>query len=363
MTVQATGKATGKATGQEPLRETGKPEHRCRSRQGGERTPNKQELGKQELGKQELGKQDGDSGNPAVACPSREAILDQEIWPGHTDRQSLLHRLRLQARCISTAEESSSLTATFSTGSVGIDPWLPAGGLRVDAITEWVSQGEGSGAASLALIAAANLLRCPRHGRGPLLVVSDEAHFYPPAAVALGIPAERMVWVRPQRAADQIWSIDQALRCESVAAVLAPLGAKLDDRDARRFQLAAEAGRTPGLFIRPEATRHRPSFAEVRLHVANLDAKLGNRARTWLPPASRHAGRLLQVTLDRCRGGRLGEKIWIQIGNRGDLTTVTPPQSFIGPDERALVGDEKATVHLASELAHPKTSVRRAKRA
>jgi hypothetical protein len=205
----------------------------------------------------------------------------------------------------------------------------------------------------LALIAAANRLRCSRHGRGPLVVVSDREHFYPPAAVALGIPAERIIWVCPSRHADRVWSIDQALRCESVSAVWAPVGAGLDDRDARRFQLAAEAGRTPGLFLRPAATRHRPSFAEIRLHVANPHHPQSSQDLDG--PGLSLGGRPLQVTLDRCRGGRLGESVWIQIRDHGEI------EAFI-PGRQVARNNEKATVHLASELAHPKASVRRAKR-
>jgi hypothetical protein len=278
------------------------------------------------------------------------------------DRSGILGQLRAKVGCISTAPEANC-HATFSTGSETIDRWLPGGGLRVDAITEWVAEAEGSGAAALALIAAANHLR--GHGRGPLVVVSDRPSFYPPAATALGIPAARIVWVCPSGHADRVWSIDQALRCESVAAVWAMLGAGLDDRDARRFQLAAEAGQTPGLFLRPATTRHRPSFAEIRLHVANH-----NHSRPLeldgLPDRG-GGGRLLQVTLDRCRGGRLGAKAWIQIDDRGRITTARfERQDLEHPmgQHQVAAKDEEIALHLASKLAHPKTSTqRRAKRA
>ena len=288
----------------------------------------------------------GQGGSPAV---DREPARREASLEG-ADRQVVLRQLRAKVGCISTAPESNR-KATFSTGSTAVDRLLPEGGLRTNAITEWVAEAEGSGAGSLALIAAAGQLRCPTHGRGPLVVVSDPEHFYPPAAVALGIPAERIIWVRPSRHADLVWSIDQALRCESVAAVWAPVGAGLDDRDARRFQLAAEVGRTPGLFIRPATTRHRPSFAEIRLHIANH-----RPSRDPEVDGFSSGGRLLRVTLDRCRGGRLGESVWIEIGDQGEIQTAIPRR-------RTAWENEKATVHLASELAHPKTSLRGSKRA
>jgi protein ImuA len=258
-------------------------------------------------------------------------------------QEVLLRQLRVKAGCIATAPDGDA-GQTLSTGSAAINRLLPRGGLRVDAITEWVAEADGSGAAALSMITAATHLNSAR-GRGPLVVVSRRDNFYPPAAVSLGISADRIIWVQPARHADLVWAIDQALRCESVAAVWAPIRAKLDDRDARRFQLAAEAGHTPGLLIRAAATRGCPSFADVRFHVGNL-----NRGARWLDP---HAcGRVMNVTLDRCRGGRVGHSVWVQIDDQARIDQVTPQQLGIGKDETAAV-------RLASELAHPTAANRR----
>jgi hypothetical protein len=44
----------------------------------------------------------------------------------------------------------------------------------------------------------------------------------------------------------------------------------LSERDGRRLQLAAETGGGLGIFIRPAATLHAPSFAAVRLWLSPL---------------------------------------------------------------------------------------------
>jgi hypothetical protein len=267
-----------------------------------------------------------------------------------TDRKSVLRELRAKVGCVSTAADGE-VVETLSTGSDAINRLLPRAGLRLDAITEWVAEADGSGAAALSMIAVATHLRSPR-GCGPLVVVCGQSNFYPPAAVALGVPAERIVLVRPTRHADLVWAIDQALRCESVAAVWAHVGANLDDRDARRFQLAAETGRTPGLFVRPAATRGRPSFADVRLHV---------QTRASTEPL----GRAMNVTLDRCRGGTIGHSVWVQIDDqmideRGGRCVARIHQ--VTPQQLGISENETAAVRLASELAHPKNTNRRASR-
>ena len=154
--------------------------------------------------------------------------------------------------------------------------------------------------------------------------------FYPPAAISLGLPVDRIIWVRPKRHSDLVWAIDQALRCESVAAVWAYAGVHLDDRDARRFQLASEAGKTAGLLVRPTASRGRPSFAEVRFHVKHLatgshhdpfDSVVSSRGSIREEIAVQ-SHRALQVTVDRCRGGTSGQQTAVQIDDHGSLHTI-----------------------------------------
>ncbi len=258
-----------------------------------------------------------DPAEPAALAPSHP--LPQHS-PGSTAEETL-RRLRTQVGCITTAPTETTKKELFSTGSTTIDRLLPRGGLQADAITEWIADGDG--AASLAMIAARSRLQ---QSAGPLVVVGGPGTFYPPAAAALKIPTDRILWVRPIRHADVVWAIDQSLRCEMTAAVWAYVGPNLDDRDARRFQLAAETGNTPGLFIRPPAVRGRPSFTDVRFHVA------------W-SPANKNQSAI--VTLDRCRGGPIGKSVLVSIDHQARIQT--PSRTH----------HETADVRLASELAHP----------
>jgi hypothetical protein len=281
------------------------------------------------------------------------------------DRESVLRKLRNDLGCL-LPKTGNETQAIYSTGSESMDEMLPRGGLRRDAITEWVADSESSGAAVLSLIAAANLLSISVKS-GPLVVVCGESGFYPPAAVALGLSVDRIIWVRPKRHADLVWSIDQALRCESVAAVWAHAGAHLDDRDARRFQLASEAGQTAGLLVRPAASRGKPGFAEVRFHVRHsttpskrdaIGSVVSSQGRIRSEVAVQ-SHRALQVTVDRCRGGVAGQQTAVQIDDQGNLHAV--PWHHEPSASTGFSGDnrhETAAVHLASELAHPKTAKR-----
>src|SRR5690606_19118752 len=72
-----------------------------------------------------------------------------------------------------------------------------------------------------------------------------------------------VIFVRPQSQADAMWAVDQALRTQTVAAVIAELE-RIDDRSARRLQLAAECGQGLALLLRGWQARLQPSWAEVQ---------------------------------------------------------------------------------------------------
>ena len=157
------------------------------------------------------------------------------------------------------------LTAPISSGSPALDALLPNQGLTTGTLVEWVEHGLGSGSGWLAWRTAANALaygmsplsqqqlpeqRVPEQQQGSyrpkssnrLVVIDNEGTFYPAIALAAGIPLSQIVVVRPPSMADAFWAADQALRCPAVTAVWGRFS-HLDDRQARRLQLAADMSR------------------------------------------------------------------------------------------------------------------------
>lgn len=176
----------------------------------------------------------------------------------------------------------------FSSGCGALDRLLPGGRLRLGMVIEWLADAPASGAGSLAL-------RCARQAcrQGGVLVVVDRCSmFYPPAAVAQGVDPRRLLVVEPQNHRDELWALTQALRSPAVAAVWTPVET-IDSRAFRRLQLAAQAGQTLGLLLRPPTARGQPSWADVQLGVAAWGAE--------------HDGRQgIAVRVLRSRGGRTG---------------------------------------------------------
>ncbi|TWT51191.1 hypothetical protein Pla22_39680 [Rubripirellula amarantea] len=265
------------------------------------------------------------------------------------DRSAVLADLRKRAGCLSSAATQVHRADIYSTGCSGIDAMLPQGGLRIGTVTEWVSEHDSSGASAISLATIAARMK-DTNVQGPLVVISEANYFYPPAAEAIGIDLKRVIWAKAQTHADTVWAIDQALRCPAVAVVWARVGGGLDDRDARRFQLAAEEGQTSAVLVRPRTVRGRPTFADVRLHVApEMHVSQQNKTNGVL--TTNQSPFVSRVTLDRCRGSASGCFVDVMIDDHGQLQAVKVPKSTI---YHAPIST--SSVHLASELAHPKTS-------
>ena len=160
---------------------------------------------------------------------------------------------------------------TVATGFSSLDRLLPAGGVRRGSLVEWLAGGveclaggDGGGAISLACAVACRLADSRRTDQSrasqasTIVVVDRGQRFYPPAVIpwldALADPTGKggrphLVVARPSRDDDELWTIDQALRCPGVAAVLA-WPKRVHATAMRRWQLASRASGAVGLLVR-----------------------------------------------------------------------------------------------------------------
>ena len=150
----------------------------------------------------------------------------------------------------------------ISTGISALDNILPDKGLRRGTLSEWIAAESGSGAASLAMRTAGQAQR-----DGPLIVVDRQKSFFAPAFSFAGVDAGNTILVRPKLRNDELWVVEQALRCPGMGAVVCRID-RLTATEFRRLQLAAEAGTAAGLLIRPSTARRQSGWADIRLLVS-----------------------------------------------------------------------------------------------
>lgn len=188
---------------------------------------------------------------------------------------------------------------TVSTGFPTLDRLLPAGGVRRGSLVEWLAGGDAAagdagGAITLACAVACRLAS-PRWGdqsptaqvsasaptvASTIVVVDRGQRFYPPAvmpwldaladATGKGGGRPHLVVACPSRDDDELWTIDQSLRCPGVAAVLA-WPKRVHATAMRRWQLATRTSGAVGLLVRGLEDRGavgEPTWAEAKVAIA-----------------------------------------------------------------------------------------------
>jgi protein ImuA len=265
------------------------------------------------------------------------------------DSVSLMQRLSSEVRGLETAGRQATNKQTISCGCEALNRCLPDGGYVPGSVIEYLRAMPGCGASTLAFTAAAAAMKSTN---GFLVVIDTQHNIYPPALASWGIDLDKVVLVRPQSDVDALWAVDQSLRTPAVAAVVADVE-RIDDRAARRMQLAAEQGGGLALLLRPASARRGPSWADIQWMVRALVADT-NSVRTapasLASPAvtSHNQDRRLQVQLVRVRGGKAGATVRLRVSARdGTLQEV----------ERH---EPTGALHLASQLASAASPSRRA---
>lgn len=95
----------------------------------------------------------------------------------------------------------------------------------------------------------AGLLSALMKNKGALLWISASRMLFPPAFSAFGIAPDRILFVELPREKDQLWMMEEALKCDGLSAVVGEIR-NLDFTASRRLQLAVEQSKVTGFVIR-----------------------------------------------------------------------------------------------------------------
>lgn len=188
-------------------------------------------------------------------------------------------------------------------GAPSIDACLPGGGLPLGRWHELVADGmETETAAAPAAVAA--LMAAPLARRGEAVWVVRRDDLWAPGLTGLGFPPERLIQVCARDEAEVLAVMEDALATVGVAAVFGEAEA-VDLTAGRRLQLACEKLGSTGFVI-----RRRPFGGTAKREAAGSAAT--TRWRVAPAPSEPLAGEFglgaprWAVTLERCRGGRIG---------------------------------------------------------
>lgn len=211
------------------------------------------------------------------------------VIPHNLSRRETLRSLKSQLGRVSFQDQSHAVLR----GSV-LDSLLPEGRLREGSLVELLSPRAGSGVWELAF----HLVKHLQQEQFTPVLIDNQQEFFPPGAAELGVDLNRLIVVQPRSLTDQLWAIEQTLRCEGKAVVLSPLG-RVPSTTYRRLKLAAERGKGLGLFIRDASVRSSPSWADLRVLVDPVRSSSRLRQyRVWA--LNSLEGTASQSLLERC---------------------------------------------------------------
>jgi len=133
------------------------------------------------------------------------------------------------------------------------------------AIHEFLSTNLEDAAASGGFISA--LLSTLMQKGGLCIWISAQRKIFPPSLITFGLSPERIVFVDLPNERDVLWASEEALKCESLAAVVTELD-EISFAQSRRLQLVIEKSRVTSFIIRKNAEKLSSTLAAARWKIS-----------------------------------------------------------------------------------------------
>lgn len=174
---------------------------------------------------------------------------------------------------------------------------FPDGVFPTGAVHEFITMAVEQLAATSGFIAGITG-RLMRDG-GACIWVSCTRTVFPPALKAFGIAPERVIFVDLKREKDLLWAMEEALKCEGLAAVVGEIR-DISFTASRRLQLAVEQSHVTGFIV-----RHQPRGTNVIASVSRWQiTPLASMVESSLPGVGFPRW---NVVLLKIRNGKPGE--------------------------------------------------------
>ena len=138
---------------------------------------------------------------------------------------------------------------SFDAGLGFIKHALPNASFPLAAIHEFFCRGAEDVSASLGFIVSIMSSIINIQKGGVSLWIGSSRRIFPPALKSFGIEPDKIIFIDVQKEKEILWVMEEALKCEGVAAVIAET-AEISFTASRRFQLAVEQSRVTGFVIR-----------------------------------------------------------------------------------------------------------------
>lgn len=108
---------------------------------------------------------------------------------------------------------------------------------------------------------------------GISLWISTTRSVFPPALKSFGVDPDRIIFIDLKRERDILWVMEEALKCDSLAAVIAEVG-EISFTESRRLQLVVEKSRVTGFILRKNTKKLSATACVARWKISPLPSEL-----------------------------------------------------------------------------------------
>lgn len=159
---------------------------------------------------------------------------------------------------------------------IGLGPLesaFPNGVFPTGAIHEMVCPTPEHAAATGGLMAG--LLAVLMKQGGACLWISVRRQLFPPALTAFNVKPHQVIFIDPAQEKDVLWAMEQALKCEGLAAVIAEVQ-EISITQSRRLQLAVESSKVTGFLLRNDPRKLGANTCVARWMVTPVPSQLAD---------------------------------------------------------------------------------------
>jgi protein ImuA len=152
-----------------------------------------------------------------------------------------------------------------------IEASFPNSVFPTGAIHEFINEVPEHAAASGGFIAG--LLKSLMLNGGSSLWISASRTLFPPALKLFGVAPDRIIFIDVKKEKDVLWAMEEALKCEGLAAVIGEVS-EINLSQSRRLQLTVEKSGVTGLLIRNNIQKIATSACVARWQIIPLISEL-----------------------------------------------------------------------------------------
>ena len=203
-----------------------------------------------------------------------------------------------------------------------IDHAFPNSCFPLAAIHEFINEGIECTAATNGFISF--LISSLMVKGDPCLWISSSRTVFPPALKSFGVEPDKIIFVNVRREKDLLWVMEEALKCEGLAAVVGEIK-EVGFTESRRLQLAVEKSKVTGFIIRNPPRNIHVNTCVSRWKISPLESGSDNNLPGIGFPR-------WNVELLKIRNGKPG--VWQMEWSYDQLHSISNPAVLIQEEKR-----------------------------